>query len=111
MDFPTHGVLSATTGILMGDIGAVYEVASYLLGRPAYTHELPLYGDRIKAAILAAHPEVPGDATSENWQKVRYAFVAEHGETFDLDENLRDVLADDRDAISTAIEMMGGRAS
>ncbi len=105
MKFETHGVLSASTGILMGDIGALYKVASYLLGRDAFTHELAHYAEPMQRALLACHPELPGDAPNGAWQKVRDDFIAEHGEMMELNEALRDVLADDKDPISTLREM------
>jgi hypothetical protein len=103
--FATHGVLSASTGILMGDIGALYEVASYLLGRSAFTHELAHYSKPIQRALIACHPELPADAPDGTWLQVRDEFIAEHGETMRLDEALRDVLADDKDPIATLNEM------
>ncbi len=105
MKFPTHGVLSASTGILMGDIDALYQVASYLLGRSAFTHELAHYAEPMRRALLACHPELPSDAPDGTWLKVRDDFIAEHGEEFDLNEALRDVLADDKDPIATLREM------
>lgn len=103
--FETHGILSATTGILMGDIGALYAVASFLLDRPAFTHELAHYGDAMRNALVTAHPELPTEATGENWQQVRDAFVATHGATFALHQSLKGVLADEKDPITTLREM------
>lgn len=103
--FETHGVLSATTGRLMGDIGALYAVASYLLDRSAYTHELAHYAGAMKSALLLAHPELPDDATQENWQTVRDEFIAKRGDMMELDPSLKGVLADDKDPITTLREM------
>lgn len=105
MKFATHGVLSASTGILMGDIGDLYKVASYLLGRGAFTHELAHYAGQMQKALLACHPELPDDAPNGTWQKVRGDFISEHGEEFELNEALKDVLADDKDPITTLREM------
>lgn len=44
MKFATVDVLSTSTGILLGDIGGVYKVTSYLIGRDAFTHDLAFYG-------------------------------------------------------------------
>lgn len=104
--FPTHGVLSATTGRLMGDIGGLYEVGSYLLGRPIFTHELGYYCKPMAERLAAAHPELPTHATKENWQAVRDAFIAEHGETFALNPSLAGSLSDDENAISTLARMV-----
>lgn len=105
MKFPTHGVLSASTGILMGDIGALYKVASYLLGRSAFTHELAHYSHPMRRALIACHPELPGDVSDSTWQSVRDDFTDRHGEEFELNEALKDVLADDKDPITTLREM------
>lgn len=105
MKFPTHGVLSASTGILVGDIGALYRVASYMLGRDAFTHELAHYGVPMQRALIFCHPELPSDAPNGTWQKVRDAFIAEHGDEMELSEALKDVLADDKDPVATLREM------
>lgn len=105
MKVETHGVLSAVTGILMGDLGALYEVTSYLIDRPAYSHELAHYHERVKAALLACHPELPSSATEQNWQAIRDRYVAEIGETMELNPALKGVIADDKDPITTLREM------
>lgn len=104
MRFATHGILSASTGILMGDIGELYRVASYLLGRSA-SHELFYYADQISKAILVCHPELPNDAPNGTWKKVRDDFIKAHGKTMELNEALKDVLADDRNLETTLREM------
>jgi hypothetical protein len=105
MQFETHGVLSASTGILMGDIGALYKVASYLIGRPAFTHELAHYAGPMQKALLICHPELPNDAPNGTWLKVRDDFIAKYGPTMVLNDALQDVLADDKDLITTLHEM------
>lgn len=105
MTFETHGILSATTGILMGDIGALYAVASFLLDRPAYTHDLAFYGERMRAALTIAHHDLPTEATGENWQQVRDTYIGQHGATMELNPALKGVLADDKDPITTLREM------
>ena len=101
----THGLLSASTGILMGDIGAVYAVASYLLDRPAYTHELAFYADQMRRALTVVYPDLPIAATAGNWQQIRDDYVERHGATIILDPALKGVLADDKDPITTLREM------
>lgn len=105
MTFETHGILSATTGILMGDIGAVYAVASFLLDRPAYTHELAFYAEKMRAALTIAHPDLPTEATGANWQQVRDSYIGQHGATMTLDPALKGVLANDKDPITTLRDM------
>lgn len=103
--FETHGVLSASTGILMGEISELYKVASYLLARPASTHELAHYFKPMRTALLACHPDLPSEATSENWEDVLNTFIAKHGTTIVLSPVLNGVLADDKDPITTLREM------
>jgi hypothetical protein len=112
MKFATNAVLSASTGTLLGDIGGVYEVMSYLVGRDVYTHELAYYGRRASAAIKAALPAIPvrEDAqhvTPDNFRDELAKWEAQFGSEIDLPDSLRECLADDRDCISTAVEMVG----
>ncbi|MBO9428283.1 hypothetical protein [Sulfitobacter sp. R18_1] len=110
MKFETHGVLSAVTGSLLGDFAALNKVADYLLQRPVFFHELPLYAERMQTALLVCHPELPDDANSDNWEEVRDTFVAKWGDTMELDPALKGVLADDKDPVETLKEMgFGGK--
>jgi hypothetical protein len=106
--FETHGVLSASTGILMGDIGALYAVASYLLDRPAFssgTHELAYYGERMQKALVFCHPHLPSEAPDGTWMRVRDDFIVKNGSQMELDGALKGALADDKDPITTLREM------
>ncbi|WHZ35770.1 hypothetical protein [Sagittula sp. MA-2] len=103
--FKTHGVLSATTGILMGEIDSLYEVASFLLDRPAYTHELGHYSGAMKSALTIALPGFPTEANSENWNDVRLDAISKYGDEIDLPDALKGVLADGKNPITTLREM------
>ena len=103
--FKTHGILSASTGVLMGDIGALYEVASYLLGRPAFTHELAHYGNAMAKALIIFHPELPDDVDGRGWEAVRDQHIEKWGQSMTLDPALAGVLADDKNPIETLREM------
>ena len=103
--FSTHGVLSASTGILMGDIGELYKVTSYLLGRSAYTHELVHYSKLISKALIICHPELPNEVLDGTWEKVRDDFVAKWGSEMELDPALDAVLADDKNPVETLRDM------
>lgn len=112
--FPTHAVLSACTGKLMGDIGDLYKVMSYMLGRDAYTHELSHYGKQAAAALRHAHPELPGDADfdhvdRDNVLDVRAEWETKLGVTLDLDASLSKCLADDKTALETLNEIAPGK--
>lgn len=41
-------IVSAYTGIFIGDFDDFYSYISQLLGRPVFTHELPELADKIK---------------------------------------------------------------
>lgn len=112
MKFATHAVLSTCTGKLLGDIGGVYEVTSYLIGRSAFTHELAFYGRRAAAALKAGIPALPTDedakhVTGENYRQFVAGWVEKLGAEVDLPESLRECLADDRGAVDTLTEMVG----
>jgi len=114
MKFPTHAVLSTSTGRLLGSIGGVYAVISFLLGRSAYTHELAYYGRRAAAALKAAKPELPTSADAKHINENNYceflrAWQDKLGDEIDLPESLRDCLADDKTCIETAEEIAPGR--
>lgn len=111
MKFETHAVLSTSTGRMLGSIDGLYEVIPYLVGRPVYTHELAYYGERAAAALKAALPTLPTEAdaagvTGKNYKDFVSRYTRELGETIDLPDSLRDVLADDRDALSTLRDMV-----
>ena len=57
-DFPIHAVLSTVTGRLMGDIGGVYEVLSWMTGESVFTHQLPRISREAQPVIVAAHPSL-----------------------------------------------------
>lgn len=105
-EFPTHAVLSCSTGKLMGDIDGVYAITSFMIGRSAYTHELAFYGTKVAAALTAAHPELPdrdafAHVNAANVRAVRSEWEAKLGQSFELNEALRDALADESNAIET----------
>ena len=94
----------------MGDIAGLYQVVSFLLGRNAYTHELGYYGKQVAAAIRVAHPDLPCDedfahVSRKNVHDVLAEWEGKFGKTFELSDSLKDILADERDAVSTLREM------
>ena len=109
--FLTRDVLSTSTGRLLGDIGGVYKVMSFLLGRDAYTHELAYYGKQASAALKAARPDLPvsEDAehiTKENYRDCLATWERQFGPEIDLPDSLRESLADDKNALGTLREMV-----
>lgn len=112
MKFPTHAVIGTTTGRPLGDIGGIYSVISFLIGRPAFTHEIALYGSRAAAAIKATIPDIPIEADAEHVDGGNYRYCLagwerQFGPEIELPDSLRDCLADDKNAIQTACEMIG----
>lgn len=112
MKFPVHAVLGTTTGRLLGDIGGIYSVMSFLLGRDAFTHELAYYAHRAETAIRSVLPDLPGrdDAehvNGENYKECLTAWEWQFGAEIDLPDSLSDCLADEKNAVETATEMVG----
>lgn len=76
---PTLGLLSVVDGRLMGDIGQVYEVIGHFIGRPAFTHELPMFAEKVRPMIAAEFPELEAHK-DEPWTDARDAALARYGE-------------------------------
>jgi hypothetical protein len=114
MKFPAHAVLSTSTGRLLGDIGGIYAVVSFLLGRSAYTHELAYYGRRAAAALKAALPQLPTEVDAKcvnenNYRDFLREWQDKLGDEIDLPDSLSECLADDKTGRETAEEMVPGR--
>jgi hypothetical protein len=108
MKFPTHAVLGCSTGRLLGDIGGIYSIISFLIGRDAYTHDLAFYSDRAEAALKAAMPTLPGQTeathvTKDNYRECLAAWEKQFGTEIDLPESLRDCLADGKNSVETML--------
>lgn len=108
--FDTVDVLSTATGVLLDDIGGVYRVVSYLVGRDVFIHELVTYGKQAAAAIKAAVPSVPTkeDGASlgrENFKTFRDDWLSRLGRTIELPDSLSGCLADGRNAVDTLADL------
>jgi len=111
MKFSTADVLGTSTGRLLGDIGGIYKVISFMIGRDAYTHDLAFYGRQASRAIKAARPDLPVEAdaehvTSENYRQCLADWMKQFGAEIDLPDSLRDCLTDDKSAMQTLTEMV-----
>ena len=109
MKFATADVLGVSTGLLLGDIGGIFKVMSFMLGRDAFTHELAFYGRQASAALKAAIPAIPVEKdaehiTGQNYRVHLAEWQKQFGAEMDLPDSLRDCLADDRNAIDTATD-------
>ena len=111
MKFTTDAVLGTSTGRLLGDIGGIYQVISFLIGRAAYTHDLAFYGKRASAALKLAIPDLPVEAdaahvTKENFLECLAAWERQFGKEIDLPESLRECLADGKGPVETLSQMV-----
>ena len=94
----------------MGDIGGVYKVTSFLIGRDAYTHELVFYGRKARDVLKNAMPDLPTEEDFEhvnetNVHDVRAEWEAKLGTQIEVPDYLRDCLADERNPVATMREM------
>ncbi|TPM37019.1 hypothetical protein [Mesorhizobium sp. B2-3-2] len=72
-EFPTRDVLSTITGVLMGEIGGVYQVLNWMTGESVYTHQIPRISREAQPVIIALHPELaPAIAEAENVTQDNY---------------------------------------
>ena len=55
-EFATCDVMSTVTGILVGNIGGVYEVLNWMTGESVFTHQLPRISREARPVLVAAHP-------------------------------------------------------
>lgn len=82
------------------------------LGRDVVTHELVYYGERAAEALRTAVPALPSrddfkHVNGANSRDVLAEWEARLGAEIELPDSLRECLADDRSAVSTATEMVG----
>ena len=55
-EFATCDVMSTVTGILVGNIGGVYQVLNWMTGESVFTHQLPRISREARPVLVAAHP-------------------------------------------------------
>jgi len=98
--FPTTAVLSTTTGILISDIGGVYDVLNYMTGESVFTHQIPRISREATPVIVAMHPQLQAaideasSVTPENWAEWRDRWLDRYGPEiavpkFDTDQHER----------------------
>jgi hypothetical protein len=110
MKFATCAVVSVSSGRFLGDLDGMYGVMSFLMGRPAYTHELAYYAEAASKALMAAVPGLPDKKAARrvnqsNYQDFLLGYEEEFGKKIDLPESLGGCLADDKNPLSTIEEM------
>jgi hypothetical protein len=105
---PTLGILSITDGRLMRDIGDIYEVLSFLVGRPVFTHELPRYSKPAGPILAAAFPDLAGDS-ARPWEELRDEALNARGEFVEVPDDWRGSLADGKNPIETIYDAVSAR--
>ena len=102
---PTIGLLTIGDGRLMGDIGTVYKVVSFFIGRSAYTHELPKYGRLIEPILCAQWPDLAGGENTP-WEDVRDTALNKHGDEIDVPDEWFGSLADGKGPVQNLTEAL-----
>lgn len=109
--FPLADVLGTITGRLLGDIGGLYKVCSFMSGEPVWTHQLPRVCQEVQPVVLRQHPQlgpVIAEAeavTRENWTEMLAGWRERFGETLTLTAMSQDE-HESIDPISEAAEMI-----
>lgn len=86
-EFPTHDVLGTITGVLIGDIGGIYQVLNWMTGESVFTHQLPRISREATPVLVAAHPllqqavDEAKQVTPENWKQWRQTWEDRYGPT------------------------------
>lgn len=81
-------IVSAYTGYLIGGLGDLYNYLSELIGRPIYTHEIPVvldeYHSKIKQDFVML--EVKDELKAENKPEVKdyWQGLLSEGEEYDV---------------------------
>lgn len=109
-EFPLAVVLSAVKGVLLCDIGDVYEILNYLTGDSVFTHQLPRVGRECAPYVFGLYPELAEIDVSvvnpENWREWLAATVEKYGSTRTL-EPMADGAHEYRNPITELAEMVG----
>lgn len=109
--FHLGDVLSMTTGRLVSPehMAGVYKIASYLVGRAVYTHEIPAAFRQCRDPLLDQHPQLrqvdDSGVTKDNWR----AWLDQQVERFGSHLGVRPVWTQlaEMDALETAVELVG----
>lgn len=108
--FTLGAVLSMTTGVLLCDLGDLYALASFMLGRDVYTHELPAAFREGAPALLAQHPQLDDVDTTglsgETWRPWLSEQVARFGPSLPVEPLTWSPTAE-KSPLETAAELFG----
>lgn len=87
--FQLGQILSITSGVLLCDIGGVYEILNYMTGDTLFTHQLPRASREVSPEILRQHPQLGEINTDEvdrdNWQTYLAAWEKRFGKALPLE--------------------------
>lgn len=111
MKFATCDVCSVSTGFLFGKMDGVYKVMSYLIGRPAFTHDLLAYAKPARELLEKSVPGIPTRDEAAGTDKSNYverlkAFEARLGSHVELPETMAGALDDGRDVMDTMADVL-----
>lgn len=86
--FSLGTVLSMTTGTLLCSVEDLYAIASHLVGRDVFTHELPSCFRQCREPLLAQHPQLRAvtaeEVTRDNWQQWLNGWIEQYGDSFEV---------------------------
>lgn len=106
--FPTADVLSTITGVLVSEIGGVYQVCNWMTGEDVYTHQLPRICREAQPVLIAAHPALAAacqeadQVNPENFREWRDRWIERYGPTLDVPK----FTADDHERIDPFSELV-----
>jgi hypothetical protein len=110
--FTIGQILSHYTGILLCDIGGVYEIANFLAQDSLFTHQLPRAGRDAKPWLLESLPWLGGltlsEVTPENWRERLTFYSEKYGAAHELSP-IPHAAELHRDPLEEAEEMAPGR--
>lgn len=110
--FKIEVVLSAINGILLCQIGEVYDVLTFLTGDNLFTHQLPRAGRVCRIPVFKQHPFLKeidtSDINTENWKEKLEAIKVNHPNEIELSpiKNWTHI-----NPTEEAVDMMGGDKS
>lgn len=82
--FPTHAIMTMKTDICMGSFSDAQELAEWVMGHPVWTHELLSLAKPIKEELERQFPDLPTEATKDNWKEVLATAIQTHGEHLEV---------------------------
>ena len=83
--FPTPAVMSTVTGVLISDIGGVYEVLNWMTGESVFTHQIPRISREAVPVLLETLPALQQaiaeaeQITPENYEHWRDLWIDRYG--------------------------------